>query len=360
MKFSIITDQLCPLSKVNIGYFYEEMNKRGNDLIIDYMKADIIIFHPCRLVKTNRELLNRIKRKKIKVLFCYKKSDFDFIEDVEFVSHEYIKNSKNCVFFDRKDNRYIQIGSGCNRICAYCPIKREKTVSRPINDILQDTHKTKRITLCADECSSYKYGLINLLKKLPQEKIIISHIYPSYLIKHKNYFIKNKKKILIDILPMQSASLKVLKSMNRGDYDPEKVLDIINKIDVNSVHFIFGYPTETWNDFLETVSFENKMKKIKEKVFWFVYNTYEGTKSKETYGEKKNILIPSMKDYLLKKKRGNYLIIDFLDGKKDSIVIGLQDGKMNFYRAKDLIPIKGGWDKNDVYKAPSELLGKNL
>jgi radical SAM superfamily enzyme YgiQ (UPF0313 family) len=359
MKFSIIADQLCSLSKVNIGAFYKKMISEGHELIIDYMEADIIIFQPCRLVKINKKLIDKIKNKKIKALFCYKKEDFNSVKEIDFISNKWIEKENNKPVFRRKDTYFSYIGSGCIRRCAYCPIKRKNLASRPIKSILKDIQGAKRVVLCADDCSSYGYGLIKLLEKIPQKDIVLSYVYPAYLIENADYFIENKERISIDIMPMQSASQRILKLMNRGDYDAKKILDIINQLRIYNMHFIFGYPTETWDDFIETVNFEKNVKTVEGKTLWFAYGAYEGTESEKIYGKKKNPLILSMEEYLLKEEKYNRIILNFSDENYGSIVIGFtEEGEMLFYNAKSLERVKGVWNENDVYHPPGELLGR--
>ncbi len=361
MKFSIITDQICVLSKVNIATFYKQMIAEGHELVLDYTQADIVIFQPCQLVNVNQELIEKIREKKVKVLFCYKKEDFEKIENLELVSHEWLGDKKNHPVFWKKDKCFVYIGSGCVRTCAYCPIKRSSVVSRSINTILNDIEGAKKVMLCADDCSSYKYGLIELLKKMPEKEIHLSYVYPSYLIKHADYFIAHKERISIDVVPIQSASSRVLKLMNRHDYDVDRALEVMNHLKMSKVHFMFGYPTETWEDFLKTVNFEEKLKKVEEYVLWFTYNPYKGTQAEITYGDKKNPLIDSMREHLIQKKsKHNRAVLNFFDKNYGSIVVGFNEKEeMLFYRASDLKRVEGVWDEDDNYNPPTELLGKS-
>ena len=95
--------------------------------------------------------------------------------------------------------------------------------------------------------------------------------------------IKNNNKIARHIhLPLQSGSNKVLSDMNRK-YTKEKYLDLVNKIrndieDVSiSTDIIVGFPTESEDDFSETIDCVRKAKF--DQVFTFIYSKRTGTKA---------------------------------------------------------------------------------
>ncbi len=360
MKFSIIADQICVLSRVNIGIFYEQMIADGHELIVDYMNADIIIFQPCQLVKVNQKLIDKIKQKKVKVIFCYKEDDFKEIKELDFISHDWIGKKENQPTLQRKDNHFIYIGSGCNNHCSYCPIKRDGVTSRSIESILKDAKDANKIMFCADDCSSYKYGLVNLLKKIPDKEITLSYVYPSYLVEHADYFIANKHRISIEVVPVQSASNRILKLMNRNNYNPSELLRVINNLKVNKIHFMFGYPTETWDDFLETVKWEEKLHKMDGFALWFKYNTYKGTLAEIRHGTDKNPLIDDMEKYLFAEKSKHCrAILNFLEEDYGSMIVGFNEKKeMFFHRASDLKRVSGFWDEDNHYIHPVELMGK--
>jgi tRNA A37 methylthiotransferase MiaB len=361
MKFSIITDQLCVLSKVNIGAFYKKMMDEGNEIVRDYMSADIIFFHPCRLVKINEELVDKIKRKNIKVIFCYREEDFKKVKNVEFISNSWIEDSRNFPVYQRNEESCVYVGSGCARNCSYCPIKRKKSVNRKIEDVLRDTKGATRVMLCADDCSSYKYGLVELMEKMPQQKIHLSYVYPSYLIQNADYFVKNKERISLDVLPIQSGSERILRMMNRSNYNLDRVVEVANHIKINKLHFMFGYPTEAWEDFLQTIEFENKINKIEELSLWFVYRPYDGTKSKEDYGEYKSPFLDKMKKYLSGESKHDRVVLDFLDKGYGSIVVDFNEkGEMFFYNSEKLDKSIGSIDKNGTYNPPLESLGETI
>ena len=92
---------------------------------------------------------------------------------------------------------------------------------------------------------------------------------------------KNNPKICRHIhLPLQSGSSKVLKNMNRI-YDKEKYLELALKIkdeipDISlTTDIIVGFPTETEDDFLDTLDVVRRVEY--DSAFTFIYSKRTGT-----------------------------------------------------------------------------------
>ncbi len=305
MKFSTIIENICPQSKLTSFFAYEKLLKEGAEQTDNIDEADVVYIHPCKLVfSRSKDLLEKLKKenKKVVVQQCYDKRDFDGMKNVVFSSYdETIKEREGFKSFDAaRGSVLLNIGRGCDRNCTYCPITKGKKISsRPMDYILNDIKDAKRIYLSADDCASYEYGLVELLERIPKDKrITLSYVYPAYLLKNKEYFIENADRIKFDILSIQSGSKRILKLMNRGDYDPAELIDLKDKLDFNVLHFIYGYPTETTEDFMESVTVANDMG-VKN-VGWFEYNIYDGTESKRRYGDKKSDHLSFMRDYVTK------------------------------------------------------------
>ncbi len=199
---------------------------------------------------------------------------------------------------DKEFKGWLPIMYGCDNFCSYCivPYVRGRERSRSSEAVISEAKAMieagyKEITLLGQNVNSYGKGLdeditfSELLKK-------IDSIEGDYLIRFMTSHPKDCTRELIDTiaeskhiskhlhLPFQSGSSKILKLMNRK-YDREKYLDIINyaktripDISITS-DIIVGFPGETYDDFLETVSL------IKEvgftSLFTFIYSRRPGT-----------------------------------------------------------------------------------
>ena len=115
--------------------------------------------------------------------------------------------------------------------------------------------------------------------------------------------IASEDKILKDIhLPAQSGNNRILHLMNRR-YTREKYLDIIKKIREKMPNcritsdFIVGFPTETEEEFLDTMSLVSEVKY--DSIFAFMYSPREGTVASKMEGQ-----IPQK----IKQKRVNELL----------------------------------------------------
>ena len=208
-----------------------------------------------------------------------------------------------------KGNFFVKIGEGCVGNCSYCIIKKAKNriISRKIEDILLDIknnideQKEKNIVLIADDCGSYGIdigtNIIELLFQIgnhfPSLGIDIYYLYPKWIEKMGNKLLNIFKQVNINSIniPIQSGSLKVLKSMNRS-YDLERIFQFINMLKKISpetmvfTHYLVGFPGESFKDFLKTIStipyFHN--------FYPFAYSSRKGTKSNEFPNEIPNIM----------------------------------------------------------------------
>jgi len=202
-----------------------------------------------------------------------------------------------------QDSVFVPIMTGCNNFCSYCvvPYARGREWSRPWSEIVQELSRLtdcQEVTLLGQNVNSYagqisseelstepelqaglKYHrpsskakisspqltitfpvlLAALAQKFPRLnfKFLTSH--PKDLSPELIAVIKKFPNIPNEIhLPLQSGSNKVLKDMNRP-YTQEHYLDLITEIRRTipkikiTTDVIIGFPTETEEDFRETV-----------------------------------------------------------------------------------------------------------
>ncbi|GHT40868.1 tRNA-2-methylthio-N(6)-dimethylallyladenosine synthase [Endomicrobiia bacterium] len=169
--------------------------------------------------------------------------------------------------------RYVTIMRGCNNYCSYCvvPFVRGRETSFNAAEILSECsllaqNGTREIMLLGQNVNSYKYENVDftlLIKKIVAiktlERIRFMTNHPKDLNDDLINIMATEPKVCSHIhLPMQSASNKILKAMNRK-YTFEHYLELIKKLrfavpNVNvTTDIIVGFPGETESDFQDTL-----------------------------------------------------------------------------------------------------------
>ncbi len=192
---------------------------------------------------------------------------------------------------------YLKIGEGCDNHCTYCiiPKLRGKYRSRDLEELLKEARKlkedgVKELVVIAQDTTVYGrdlYGkdslakLLENLAKLEFDWIRVLYSYPEGISEEVVDVIAKYDNICsyFDI-PMQHASDKILKLMNRKTSRKElkeKVEMIRSKIEdaVIRTTFIVGFPGETEEDFEELMDFVEEMKF--DRMGAFKYSREEGT-----------------------------------------------------------------------------------
>ena len=193
---------------------------------------------------------------------------------------------------------YLKIAEGCNKHCTYCiiPKVRGEYRSVPMELLLDEARQLadkgiRELILVAQETTLYGmdlYGekkLPELLDKLCEIEgltwIRIMYCYPEEITQELIDVMKRQPKIChyLDI-PIQSGSDRILKLMGRRtdtaqiealvDHLREEIPDICIR-----TTFITGFPTETEEDFTETMEFINRMEF--DRLGVFTYSPEEGT-----------------------------------------------------------------------------------
>lgn len=192
---------------------------------------------------------------------------------------------------------YVNIIYGCNKFCTYCivPYTRGRERSRAKEDILSEVDELikdgyKEITLLGQNVNAYgkdlyeDYTLGNLLediakKDIPRVRFMTSH--PWDFTDSMVEVIGRYDNIMPSVhLPVQSGSSKILKLMGRR-YTRESYLELFKKIKDTvpnvsiSTDIIVGFPGESEEDFLETLSLAEECKY--DNAFTFIFSKREGT-----------------------------------------------------------------------------------
>ena len=219
------------------------------------------------------------------------------------------------------ENAWVNIMQGCNNFCTYCivPYVRGREKSRSEENVLKEIReivserKYKKITLLGQNVNSYGNDLktgenfARLLKKICEIdgdfKLTFMTSHPKDLTSEVIDVIASEDKILKDIhLPAQSGNNRILKLMNRK-YTCEKYLSIIKEIREKipdariTSDFIVGFPTETEEEFEDTMRLVKEVKF--DGIFAFMYSPREGTVAAQMEGQI---------DEKVKRKRVNALL----------------------------------------------------
>ncbi len=192
----------------------------------------------------------------------------------------------------------IPIMYGCNNFCSYCivPYVRGRERSREMNDIIEEAKTAlqsgaKELLLLGQNVNSYgKEHGTSFAELLRRINALDGEFRVCYMSSHP----KDATKELVDAisecekvtrhfhLPVQSGSSRVLKLMNRYytredylgiiDYIREKIPDAALTSDI-----IVGFPSETREDFEETLSLIEKVRF--DSLYTFIYSPRKGTKA---------------------------------------------------------------------------------
>lgn len=227
------------------------------------------------------ELINQFLYKKQRYKKFYNERNLEF-EDMEISDFNHVR-------------AFIKIEDGCDNFCSYCIIpyvrgsvrcKDFSKVIREATKLVENNHK--EIVLTGIHTGRYESmgkdltDLINELSKIVGlERIRISSIEITELTDKFLNMLKTNTKVCDHLhIPLQSGSDAVLKRMNRK-YDLKYFEEKINKIksirpNISiSTDIIVGHPYETEENFLECISFAQKIKFSKIHVFPF--SLREGT-----------------------------------------------------------------------------------
>ncbi len=205
------------------------------------------------------------------------------------------------------DNAWVNIMQGCNNFCTYCivPYVRGREKSREEKNILNEIReivasgKYKKITLLGQNVNSYGKDLlpaVSFSKLLRDICAIDGDFKLSFMTSHPKDLtddvidaIAEEDKIEKYIhLPAQSGDNRILKLMNRK-YTREAYLEIIKKIKERipncriTSDFIVGFPTETEEEFLNTMSLVQEVRY--DSFFAFMYSPRENTVASKMEGQ---------------------------------------------------------------------------
>ncbi len=328
MKVSLVSLG-CSKNLVDSEMILSLMRRNKFEITLDVNEADVIIVNTCGFINASKqESINKIiemgkLNKTLIVTGClvkrYKEElekelpevdlfigidEYDKIAELignllnKKALDGYLDLSKR-VLSTSSYSAYLKISEGCNNCCTYCaiPLIRGRFRSVPLNDLISQANMIKdqgveELIVISQDTTRYgsdigQYDIVTLLKELLKIKefkyIRLLYLYPDEISDELIELMGKEPRLTpyFDI-PIQHASSKVLKAMNRRG-DKELLTNLFNKIKetvpnaILRTTLIVGFPGETDEDFNELVSFVKEMKF--DHLGAFTYSREDGTKS---------------------------------------------------------------------------------
>ena len=330
----------CDKNRVDTEKIMTNLVNNGFEIVGNPAEAHVIVINTCAfLLKAREEATNTILEmaqykidnlEKIIVVGCLpmledgleadfpevdafvKAQDYDKIPEIIFNLYNHKPNKVEEVVKARllttpKHIAYLKISDGCDNFCTYCkiPYIRGRYASIPMEKLVEEAtllaeKGVKELILVAQDVTRYgidiyhELKLVELLQALSKingiEWIRLHYCYPELIDDKLIKEIKTNKKIVkyIDI-PMQHASSKILRAMNRKS-DENSLSKLIYKLrkEIPNIiirsTFMVGFPGETKEDFKILCDFLKEFQL--DNVGFFAYSREEGTVS---YGMRKQI-----------------------------------------------------------------------
>ncbi len=371
---------------------------------------DVVIINTCSVTSVadqkSRQLIRRERKNNphsiLVVMGCFLQGHTDLIKDFDIdialgTSHrneiydlvnEYMKTHEKIVLIDdnvRKFNyeelgnntlsenirAYVKIQDGCNNYCSYCliPYVRGRSRSRDALDVEMEARYLvskgyKEIVIAGIDMGSYGEDthevsfnelmerLLNIkgLERLTISSLEASQIDDEFISLFSKY--NNLAKHLH--IPLQSGSNKILHEMNRK-YETDSFLSKINHIrelvpDIAiTTDVIVGFPSETEDDFNESLEFIKKCNFMMIHVFPF--SLRKGTPAERI----PNVVTPKEKKershILLELSKENFNKFSIANkGKEVDVLIESYDEKKKMYygHTSNYLPMYIGNDSNII------------
>lgn len=299
----------CTANKSDAVLVKSIIRDSRHDIVENLENSDAIILLTCTVINTTEQrMLSRLRvfrktDKKIIVSGCMASAQPDLIYSIipnaillhpQYIYHIIDLLEEKNISFDKKNkssiSKYyenivapIAISEGCMLSCSYCitSLARGRLKSYPIDEILSSVNDAlkqgcKEIQLTSQDTASYGIDLGNNLANLLLNicnirgdfRIRVGMMNPYHAIKNLSSLIRafNNNRIFKFLhLPVQSGDDEILKKMNRN-YKINDFLEIINKFRDKyndftlSTDVIVGFPTETDDQFQNTVDLLKKIK----------------------------------------------------------------------------------------------------
>ena len=328
MKISVLTLG-CKVNKYESDSIIFELNKRGHEASDKMEWADVYIINTCAVTneaeKKSRQMIERARKfnpnAKIAVMGCASQNRPEQFADrnvdivigtankMKIVDMLDEKKTEQFVLpTEYEDDMYSQqtltraflkIQDGCNNFCTYCiiPYLRGRSRSRELSSIVAEVEKlpdkVKEVVLVGIDVADFKVGeekaLGVLLKRLDVfgKRLRLSSMEDNLVDENFMQELSAVKNFCPHFhLSLQTGCDEVLKKMNRK-YTTEEFEQSVNLIRKYfplagiTTDVIVGFPTETEENFEDTMKFIEKIKFSQLHIF--PYSKREGTAAAKLY-----------------------------------------------------------------------------
>lgn len=323
----------CKVNLYESEYITDQFQKAGYEIVPFQEIADVYIINTCSVTNTSdvksRKVIHQAIRRNpdacIVAIGCFIEANHDYHEDgvdillgnankskvLEYVERYWQTKQKANYFvtpipekfddmtmstFLGRTRAFIKIQDGCENFCSYCiiPYVRGKCRSKNFQTVLEEIqnyvqHGYKEVVLTGIHTGNYGVDLGTDFAALLREivkinglvRLRISSIEITELTDEVLQIIRDND-VIVDHLhiPLQAGSNKILRLMNRK-YDlayfkqkMEQIREIRPDISLTT-DIIVGFPSETEEDFQDTLSFVREVQFSK--VHVFPYSRRSGT-----------------------------------------------------------------------------------
>ncbi len=325
MKRAAFTTLGCKVNQYETQRIQEEFERAGFVIVPFQEEADVYVINTCSVTgqaeSKSRQTIRRARRTnpnaKVVVTGCAAQMAINQgkpIEEADLV----VPNPEKLATFDRFRRRFpawmpadasapdiirlvssrtratVKIQDGCDVLCSYCSIPKTRPVmtSRPHEEVLDEVRRLadqgfREIVLTGVLIGAYGpetgsggpnfEDLIELLEGVEGiSRIRISSIEMRQVSDRLlSLMSRSKSKVVPHLhIPLQSGSTKVLRDMNRP-YTKEDYLDLCARVYDRvprvaiTTDIMVGFPTETEEDFADTVDVCERVGYLKAHLFRF-------------------------------------------------------------------------------------------
>ena len=334
-KISIVTLG-CKVNQYESEEIAERLEHDGYETTMGLVPADIYVINTCAVTneaeRKSRNIMTKLLKlnENAKIYICgcasehnpekFNKGDYvksiignqqklDIVKLIESDDEEFISNQKST-----NDNRVtdrtravLWVQNGCNNFCTYCiiPYLRGRETSFPLKDIEQKVHSLEKhaneIIVAGINLSAYgkdikgSDGLIEIARlfRNSPSRFRFSSIHVDVITKEFLQELQTFDNFCDQFhLSMQSGSNNTLKSMNRH-YTKEEFLEKVNLIRDYfpnagiTTDIIIGFPSETDEDFNESLEFVKQVNFSEMHIFPF--SPRQGTVAEKIKNVAKNV-----------------------------------------------------------------------